>query len=177
VKAYRVKKGQHAFSPWPFCLKRNPNVMAWRVKFGEGTDYILPYPDNRDWNKGGGVSYRLLTNHEDLIMWGWRWNANKGAHDVCMYAHLDGVRKVGTSHTAPPDADREVALVVPRGSECLITLKVEDGKYTMGFSLAGASANYCALTYTHREGWARCIGPWFGGNRPAPNDMTLHIER
>jgi hypothetical protein len=178
VKAYTVRKGKHAFTPYAGCLKRNPLQMAWRVKFGTGTDYSLPYPDNRDWNKGGGLSYRMLTNHEHSIMWGWRWNADKQAHEVCMYTHLDGERKIGTSHTAPPDlTDKEVALIVPRGVECLITLKKQDGKYRMGFSLDNGPANYCTLTYTHREGFARCIGAWFGGNRAASNDMTLHIDR
>jgi hypothetical protein len=178
MTAYTVKAGKHAFSPYAFCLKRNPKQMAWRVTFGKGSDYTLPYPDNRDWNKGGGLSYRMLTNHEHSIMWGWRWNAEKNEHEVCMYAHLDGVRKVGKSHTAPPDVqDKEVAYEVPFGIECLITLKIENGKYLMGFSVPGRPVNYCALTYTHREGWARCIGAWFGGNRQAPQNMTLYIEK
>lgn len=173
MKQYRVRKGKHGFTPYLIDVRRTISTVVWDGMFGQGTDYALPYPDNRDWNKGGGFSFDLLTNHEDSFMWGWRWNADVQAHELCAYCHIDGVRKVAKNGKVPVDpADPEVMLRVPFGQKFRVLVEVRDGAYWFVFA-SGRAANRCFVIHTHKKRWARRIGPWFGGNRAAPQDMEL----
>lgn len=172
MRRYTCKEGKHAFRPYILDI-RKPTLTLWEGRFGAGTDYALPYPDNRDWNKGGGFSFDALTNHEDSFMWGWRWNADAKAHELSAYCHIDGVRKIAQNGKEPVDPDdAEVMLRVPFGQHFRVLIEVKDGVYWFNFS-TGREQNRCIVIHTHRKRWARRIGPWFGGNRAAPQDMEL----
>lgn len=173
MKKYRVKKGKHTFKPYVLDIRHNISTVVWDGMMGEGTDYTLPYPDSRDWNKGGGFSFDMLTNHEDSFMWGWRWNAEAQAHELCAYCHIGGVRKIAQNGKEAPDpADREVMLRVPLGQKFRVLVEVRNGAYWFVFA-SGRAANRCFVTHAHKKKWVRRVGPWFGGNRAAPNDMEL----
>lgn len=95
---YTVYPDSHAFRLcgliWePPYINRNKKVFRWRVKFDRNCLYSFGMPDQRDWNKGGGVSFNLFTNHKDSAMWGWRAN-DGGGIDLTAYCHVDGERKV-----------------------------------------------------------------------------------
>lgn len=191
LNRYTVYKGQHVFQLWgrvwePPCISKDVVQMTWEAKFGDGADYVLPYPDSRDWNKGGGRSFDMLTNHRDSVMWGWRANNEKGGHDLCMYCHVDGMQVIGTEHIRFIDPeDAEVMLFVPKGDSCTISVKLDavHKRYKMSMR-CGQEANYCEIPFTHDKRWSRSIGAWFGGRNhntkrpnPAPQKMDLYIGK
>lgn len=181
MKRYTVPKGKHAFLldgwlPVIPMLTRDTTQAAWRVRFDDA--YHLPYPDNRDWNKGGGLSFDLHTNHTDSAMWAWRWNAEDGVFELAAYGHVEGRRIVATNGKPRISEDDEVMMTARSGEEVLITMRVDrvNSRYRFAFS-QGRNICECWVPFEHSKRTSRTIGPWFGGNRTAPNRITLYIER
>lgn len=183
MKRYTVKKGRHGFrllGVFPIIPKiiKRPILASWLVTFGEGCDYLLPGADQQDWNKGGGVSFDLLTNHIDSVMWAWRYNPALELVELAMYAHVDGLRWVARNELRPSEG--EILNRIAIGETARISLKVdyEEGNYDMNIQVVGDNESYPGIIpFTHEKEIARTIGVWFGGNNPAPNKMDLFIER
>lgn len=176
---YVCYKGQHAFIPYFPVITRDAKQLMWQGRFGSGADYLLPFPDSRDWNKGGGLSFNLLTNHIDSLMWGWRYNADLICHELSAYCHVDSKRVVAKNGMQHPDpSDWEVMLRVPFGNDFSIVVQVDTvmKRYEFAFR-TGEVVNYCYIPFTHSRRTGRIIGPWFGGNRTAPQRMELHMKR
>lgn len=179
MKRYTVPKGKHAFLlngwlPVIPMITRDTTQVAWQVRFD--TSYYLPFPDSWDWNKGGGLSYDLHTNHTDSAMWGWRYN--DGMFELCVYCHVEGKRIVATNGKPGVVGDAEVMLRAIAGQEVLITMRVDrvNKRYRFAFS-QGRNVTECWVPFEHSKRLSRTIGPWFGGNRAAPEDVTLYIGR
>ena len=188
MKRYAVRKGAHAFTrcglPVMPVVRRRITRIQWQVHFPESAAYELPYPDDRDWNKGGGLSFDLTTNHRDATMWAWRWNAIAQVWEVTAYHHIDGARSVSTDKGAW-NPDREVLVWVNPRQTLTATLTVDYGRKTYQWALQsdpasigeGSAFHFAVQPFTHEKTWARTIGPWFGGNRPAPKDMEIFYTR
>ena len=101
---YTIFKGKHAAqiygmaTPAPV-IRRGVKNVAWTVCFDKNCAYTLPGADQRDWNKGGGLSFasallskEMLSNHVDSAMWGWRYNPLTGLIELTAYCHIDGKR-------------------------------------------------------------------------------------
>lgn len=182
LNKYVVYPSRHAFQLWgrvwqPPCIIRRPTLLSWQVRFGEGCDYELPGADQQDWNKGGGISFDLLTNHTDAIMWAWRWNPVLKMIELAMYAHVDGQRVIARNELMPNDGEVMIRLRI--GQTSRVSLKVDEmpNHYDMNFQVIGSDESYpAAISFTHEKTIARTIGAWFGGNRPAPKRMEIYIS-
>lgn len=183
MNKYAVKKGRHVFklAGWipvmPRIIKR-PTLISWIICFGDGCDYLLPGADQQDWNKGGGISFDLLTNHIDSIMWAWRYNPALELVEMSMYAHVDGLRWVARNELRPSEG--EVLNRVAIGENARISLKIDwdECNYDMNIQVVGEDESYPGIIpFTHDKHTGRTIGAWFGGNNPAPNKMSIYIER
>lgn len=183
MNRYTVKKGRHVFKlfGWipvaPQFVKR-PTLISWLVRFDEGCDYLLPGADQQDWNKGGGVSFDLLTNHIDSAMWAWRYNPALELVELAMYAHVDGLRWVARNEIRPSEG--EVLNRIAIGETARISLKIdwEGGNYDMSMQVVGDNESYTGnIQFTHDKQMGRMIGTWFGGNNAAPNKMNIYIKR
>lgn len=171
MKAYIVQKGQHRFRSSRFDMPRiwkDPRVISYRVWFSPSCAYTLPGREGEDWNKGGGVSFDLFTNHTDSVMWSWRYNPATDLMELGLYCHVDGKVVRAKPHGT------EVLATVPRGHEIEIRLTIGRNLKAYGMEVGDSGA---IIPYTHDKRTARTINAWFGGNLPAPHDMSVHIER
>jgi len=179
VKRYTVRKGRHAFkrNGWPIIpvVRRKPLTIAWNVKFGEDSRYILPFPDSRDWNKGGGLSFDLLTNHRDSAMWAWRYDAQGGLFEIAAYHHVDGVRVIAKN--GGNRQDPETLFRIREGETLNIYLRVNyETKFYEWTIGTGTGRIFAAVPFQHGKAWTKSIGAWFGGTSAAPRDVTLEIK-
>lgn len=171
----KIKKGNHDTSPpdipW---VRFKVTELVWNVKMFSGTDYnILPDKDQWDINKGGGVSFNLLDNTKDSIMWGWRFNPKTNCHDYFLYTHKNGDRIIS-----------DIMLQVPKGELVEIVFKRDgldwDCLFIHGKTVAKG-------TYTQRKTFTlnKEITLYFGGENNeegeqggvAPQDMLIYIRK
>lgn len=65
---YTVRKGCHLFLPLQLgCFKSDFKKLAWQGRFTESCRYDLKSSDQKDWNKGGGISHDLFTNKKNSL--------------------------------------------------------------------------------------------------------------
>ena len=103
-------------------------------------------------------------------MLGWRYNTNTELFELTPYYHVDGVRIIGPGNTANP------ILHIPAGSEFTYRLIIDyraGEVYTVVSHVAEADHAQDFGRIRPLFGLVREIGAWFGGNRPAPHEMTL----
>jgi hypothetical protein len=179
VKRYTVREGRHAFrrNGWLIipAIRKKPHTCQWSVKFGEDSRYLLPFPDSRDWNKGGGVSFDLLTNHTDSAMWAWRYDAESGMFEIAAYHHVEGARVIAKN--GGNRQDPETLFRIKGGETLNIYLRVNyETKFYEWTIWASTGRIFAAVPFTHRKAWTKSIGAWFGGTSAAPKDVTLEIK-
>lgn len=187
MKKYIARKGQHQFTrlglPVVPAIRRNISLMRWRVRFDESAAYVLPMPDAKDWNKGGGLSFHLLTNHKNAAMWAWRWNSSAQRIQFNAYCHIDGRRPILITNPyqqAQGLKDGEVCFEAKPREVVEITLRVDNAKkrYDFDFRKEGSEKAWrIGVAYLEIGKWSRTIGPWFGGNMEAPQRICMEIER
>lgn len=174
-----VKKGRHDFKP------NNHKPFTWKskisVKFSltesmwfsrEDPDY--PHGnDVKDWNKLAGLTWFFSGNTKHSLMLAWRpVEEEKGAFEITGYIN-----------PAEGKFEAETIMYVVAGTEYEgEVVWVSDQAV---FKLRGVGAtqyHFVSLPLPRPapkwKSWLRFyrqIGPWFGGNRPAHKDMTLHL--
>lgn len=195
MEKFTVQKGKHAFFLWGAmavapAVRKNISRVEWHVRFGTNCDYTLPGADQKDWNKGGGVSFapsvlstEILNNHTDAAMWGWRYNPQAGVIELTAYCHIDGKRpflKANPYATAKGLKDGEVCLEVKFNQSAKIVLLVdwEAKTYQFIFRVHNSDEKWIVgVGFSHLKRWGRLIGLWFGGNNPAPKKMDVFLSR
>jgi len=174
---YTIKKGNHDSSPvdipW-MTLTSSLNTLLWTIKPSHGTEYnMLPDEDQWDVNKGGGVSFNLLNNNKDALMWGWRFNPNSNKTEILQYSHTDGNVVIS-----------EVMMELSKFQVGEIQFTRNGRVWDTFFTNYEHSS--CG-TYTARKGFtfSKEITLWFGGanNSPgpfggvAPQDILWYISK
>lgn len=173
MEARTVKKGKHGYKPGHglgfraktggFTLRFILSSEAW---YNTANDGPLE-TDGRDINKIGGISYVNILNpftwpkNKDAAAIGWRpasipdmfevfayVNDSKGGHRY----HLLGVVEANVEYTAYCGR--------------------WDGKKAVRFSIQGVHA----VMPVRRRNFQVNIGPWFGGNKPSPNDHHIYTD-
>ena len=182
---YVCHKGCHVFmrggsyvEPPTFIYK--PYRVEWNVKFSHLSKYDLSGVDQRDWNKGGGLSFNFLTNHIDGAMWAWRYNLEDNLFDVGVYCHVDGKRVVskGLEPWADPN-DAEVLLKVRTDTMFTVAMVIDwiEKEYHFTFSVGDHYKAGADVPFDHDRRFARTIGTWFGGNQKAPHKVSIEMNR
>jgi len=184
---YTVLKGKHPFRlggvlpPVP-SVRMDRERIGWRVRFAENCAYSLIGLDQGDWNKGGGISFDLLTNHQNAAMWGWRYNPLTGLIEMTAYCHIDGKRPFlkGSSYSqGHPGVGGEVCLEVELGMTAEVILRMDKGekRYDFYFSILNGKQWPVGVGHNHNKRVGRIINPWFGGNNAAPHRMDIFLDR
>lgn len=160
------------------CITRDSRRLAYTVRFDESCTYTLPGVDQRDWNKGGGLSFDLFTNNTDSAMWAWRWSPDRDKMQLTAYAHVEGKRVIAKTIQGPDQTDGEVLAEVEIGQNVDISIDIDriSGRYNYLFSTGDARA-YTWLPFEHKKRTGRTIGLWFGGNRKAPQKISVFLKR
>lgn len=153
-----IKAGQHAPFRWPV-LQWQMQVIRYDVMFTDTCRYDIGKEDQGDINKLFGIGY-WPHHHHNSVRFGWGY---AGDDDIAIYAYwyLNGERaskylgyvKIGMRHTfvLMPSVKSHNLQVQGRGIAC--TVPVPGSRY--GYHL----------------------GPYFGGNKTAPHDITILMEK
>ncbi len=174
---YSVSQGSHRF--WPPSFWRTPSKpgrIGVFAMFEETCLYEHPFPDSLDYNKLAGVSLNAWTNQENSAILGWRANKAEGVLELTPYFHVRGRRIIGEANRAEP-----ITSVAP-GEWFALWLELDWRHETVEVNvLRIAAAEQVGYTQAgfRFPGWPRLcrrIGPWFGGNLPAPHTMALWME-
>ncbi len=177
---YTVEKGEHAFKPdLPLYISSFSSLRGFKyqIYFDESIKYKLNKKDQLDWNKGGGISFRLFSNNKDSAMWAWRWNPNKEKIELSAYSnHIDMPRGriMGQLRSR-----QQVIFTIDPFQETTITLeKSKDNRHIKFEFKAVGSSGVATVMHPIRKAFsfARRFHAWFGGNQPAPRDINLMID-
>ena len=166
---YEVKKGKHSFRSG-LCLpkiRKRPSILTYEVILSGSAIYVLDNEDQLDWNKGGGYSFDLFTNHKNSFMWAWRYNIEKAVFEVTHYVHDgDKIHKGDNSF-----------LSVPAGQKFIIDVTIQKDKYLFWMQSGNNLVENVVYHNSKQGNIVREINPWFGGNRPAPTDLSFWMKK
>lgn len=187
MERYTVPKNKHAFLLWgkliPVpAIRKDVKNISWTVQFDQTCAYDLGMPDQRDWNKGGGLSFDMITNHEDAAMWGWRYNPAAKVIELTAYCHINGKRPIlhKTMYSEKKGTDGEVCLECGFADTVRISMQVDrqESRYDFNFMVVDSGESWpVGVAFMHGKRWSRLIHAWFGGNRAAPHKMDIRVER
>ena len=134
--------------------------MEFRATLDHNATYDLQGRDQMDWNKLTGISYCLFTSHKNSAMIGWRYCIDSNLFELNAYYHIDGVR----TYT-------ETLVQVQPGEEFSGSIRLEDGTVITTINDVTHAESFPKL-----RGIRRRISSWFGGNRPAPNNIHFELN-
>lgn len=172
MQTYTVRKGQHDYKPNNFWINRRYWRFRYKVKMGHDNVYDLGDEDQNDWNKGGGISNCIWSNHKMAAMWGFRWNIKMGFYELGGYFH------------------RNNEILYPgRGfpSDKFVIANIDD---TVIIDVLMRKRKMSVIIYDHmgeilevynvdknKHRWlSREISAWFGGNEVAPRTLSFDME-
>ena len=169
---YEVKAGEHDYKPkQPFggVLSRfktsEIDAIEYSIWFDSSSIYVHPESDDQiDWNKGGGWSFDLLTNHNNSVMWAWRWTPELQAFEISAYAHISRERFL---------FDTPYLIVKPY-EKFFVTIREYEPKTWRVTLRDSDNAIYKEVKFSTQGKKARRIEPWFGGNNPSPHDGKMY---
>jgi hypothetical protein len=164
---FRIPSGKHYARPWRFAIWWNRQQWAWKVKFTDSCRYDLQSPDQLDTNKLCGVGYFPGFHHVDSARFGWRYNTATGLIELLAYCYVDKQRVI------KPIANCEI------GKEYEIKLYTGDNLYSLSaWDIKGEKfTGYVSVKYSHRKKLQYGLWPFFGGNRKAPHEIKIQLDK
>jgi hypothetical protein len=166
MNTIRHLKGQH-FSIMPtLAIRFNAKTVTKKYSFTDSCKYNFNDENQFDWNKLTGVSFNLLNARIDSIMCGWRYNTIEDSFELCGYYHVNSSFNPPTIPLCSVKSNEsfEVKFTFDKQSkEAIITIYTLNGIFT-------------DKTTFNKFGINRDINTWFGGTKPAPNNMTIIIN-
>lgn len=175
---YTIKKGGHRGSPlfWDLILNKYPSI-KYRCTFSDDVPYNLDGDPNTmsgdDWdcNKLVGFGFvnfkKFPPHHWDSIRVGWEWDSEKKVVSLFAYAYVEG--------------ERIIKELIPAllGIPFDIEIFASDSSYFVGVSMTingQKQTRSISIDRKKKRGIAYLLGPYFGGNRIAPHDITLFLS-
>jgi len=169
---YTVTKGSHFSFPRLFKISVGPEEILWKVQFHENCNYVHKtllggvHNDQFDWNKLCGVFFSMFNTRKHAAMIGWRYNIKEDCIELSPYYHISGSRDM----FAP-------LLKVKRNEAFEVKLKInyENKRYSWFLSNTNEIAGH-EMNFDHEGKLCGFINFYFGGNKPAPQDVSALIE-
>jgi len=161
---YRIKRGKHSFFKLPGFYLGKPNALEGTFKYERNCWYARP-DDHVDWldiNKLTGISLGLHKNNSLRI--GWRpLYDQKEQIELFAYFYNHGNRFFQSVAQVQTDKVYQFQLRMRR-SESKAVLEID------GIGETGLDFEFPSTW------WGYYLYPYFGGNKTAPQDMTIHVS-
>ncbi len=172
METYTIAEGNHFSFPRLFKFTFQPREIAWKVIFNEDCNYVLRTEtgevsvDQKDWNKLCGSFFSLLSTRNDTAMIGWRYNIEEDLIELAPYYHVSGSRDM-----FPP------LLSVKRGKLVEVRLYVDWDEKTYRWTLTSEEVTQeHEMKFSHNWKLSGFINFYFGGNMPAPQQVSVQME-
>ncbi len=166
---YRVPKGQHYAWPPAFGLYWQIKRMHRVVTFDITAKYDLPgTEDDEDVNKLFGWGYLNGGHHKDSARFGWNYNNTTSRVALWAYCYINGERVM------------KWICEVPTYLKLLCQIDKIGNVYS--FTVADPHNTYYVyggldIRFEHNKKLAYKLSCFFGGNNPAPHDITIKISK
>jgi hypothetical protein len=163
-----IHKGKHRAWPPSFGLFYDLPDMERVVEFDITAKYDFGTNDNDDVNKLFGWGYLNGLHHTDSVRFGWNWSLETGKVSLFAYCYVNKKR-----------------IIIPI---CLVEtnykylLQIEKIGKNYLFTVLDAGMRYrnygsTEVVFTHNKNIGYKLGCFFGGNNPAPHDITIKISK
>jgi len=168
AKTVQIKKGKHFVNlkNRRMKIRNKPTSVSWNYVFQENCNYDLGDVDQKDWNKLTGLYFNLFNTRAETVMVGWRYNIPNDEIELAAYYHVNS----GRDFTKP-------LLKVKRGEEVSVSIEVDykNKAYTVRLKSKNGQAQNRKKFFHNRT---RCgqINFYFGGNRTAPQDISILMK-
>ena len=168
MKTFKIKKGkQRSGFHFGFTFKK---IITFEASFDEGCLYEFPVgdKDREDINKLFGISTTWF-HHRQSARIGWRCLDNKNI-ELLTYSYNDGVRK---------NEEHDILGTVKPNQKFKCQIEDLEQKYLFKFMKEG-DYSYVTAFDLKKPDWFifhYFLWPHFGGDKMAPQDMKIKIER
>ncbi len=167
---FRFKRYRHR-PTWPYWLRWfpwliNTTEIKRSVVFSTESKYWLHTADQQDWNKLFGISF-TISPHRNSARYGWRYNPEINKFQLCAYCYLNG------ESIMEPLCDLQVNHVYL----CHIIITNEDYLFRVYRRHDMAVMCSTAISKGHRKKNGYLLGPYFGGNNAAPDDIKIQLSK
>jgi hypothetical protein len=154
---YLIPKGQHSTqSPFKFVDR---TAIRFEATFDNSARYSTAVASNQaDINKLYGVSDCGTNHHLNSARFGWRWYQDR--LEIHAYTYVQGKRNTAYITTVQPEQKNVYELEL--GDE-EYTFRVNEKSLSLPRGCSQLSSGYQ-------------LYPYFGGNEPAPHDVTIRIK-
>lgn len=158
ARVFTIKEGSH-YADMNSYNRRTIDHLRFSVVFDSTAIYQTTLPENQgDINKLYGVADCGSEHHTNSARFGWRWY--NGKLELHAYTYLNKERKSAYIGS------------ITIGELAVCEISMENRKYT--FSVNGKSVTLPRACKGTGEGYL--LYPYFGGNEPAPHDVTITIQ-
>ena len=154
---YTIQKGHHYSRPRRFDFWWGRDFFLWHVMFLPNCRYFIEGNDVYDINKLIGVGY-LPTHHKHSARFGWRYNKVKDKIELHAYCYVNGLRIT------------QFMCDVNIGSRIKISIRIDTNKYVFD-----AGSFETSIVHNNNHQFQYLLKPYFGGNKTAPQNMTIEI--
>ncbi|BDD12160.1 hypothetical protein FUAX_45920 (plasmid) [Fulvitalea axinellae] len=156
---HKIKAGDH-FSGLGV-EQVSANTLAYKVRFDSTVVYDLGNVNQDDINKLFGFSGSFRHHQQESARFGWRWNLQKEQVEIFAYMYINGNRISYLMGEADVNEVNEYRIHLTKNGYHL--------KFKGNHKFYKAPAGVVQFRYK--------LFPYFGGDQPAPHDMTIHMKR
>lgn len=165
---YIIKKGKHRARWWWLSLSlwHNKTLIRRKVIFKSTAVYDLNSKDQEDTNKLFGIGY-FPYHHKESARVGWRYDWFKKKFILSAYCYVNGDRVMHDFCECYANKKLEVIILISPVSYEFLAYD-HDTNISLG-----------SITIPHwnRKKWSYPLGLYFGGNKPAPDNIQIEIEK
>lgn len=170
-----IHKGKHRAWPPCFGIFFKKRWMERDFVFDNSCRYELPDPlDKEDVNKLFGFGYFPGFHHIDSARFGWNYNPASDKIRLYAYCYVDGKKAFG-------DYQFKLICEVPLHTKVRLNINVYVSKRYVFTVHDGHNSWYemgsLDVPFNHDKKWSYRLGCFFGGNNPAPHDITIKISK
>ncbi len=160
-----VDTNEHGFKPRENTYNKRVEY-SYEYYFDSTCIYTLNQVDQQDWNKLGGFSFDLHTNHQNSFMIGWRYM--DGYFQLAPYQHLNGQRVL-----------HEPAIYeISPNDKFIVTMIIDYDLETVTLTIVSQYEMFHEQFFYHNiNNRSREIFPWFGGNNAATHYMCIYRKQ
>lgn len=163
---FNINKGQH-YSGLHFNLNWNKKVMTRKATFTSLCRYIFDDVDKYDINKLFGFSEGL--HHINSARFGWLYNPNNDKIELHSYCYTDGVKSLNNTYIC--------ALNIQESA--ILNISIVNDTYV--FDVKSCTLGHTYQKIVKRGSNTKKLGydlyPYFGGNKCAPHDIEIYLEK
>lgn len=158
-----IPQNQNHPSPYfGYGLIHNPKGISSRVKFNESTIYNFGNRDQYDWNKTFGLNGSQPGTE---CRWGWRWNLEKNCFELYPYVRINNAIHFD---------DSLIISGIPLHEWLNLKIELKSDRYL--FTANGQIKEVGDDIANKYNGTCSYNALWFGGNSPAPSNVTVDYE-